>query len=120
MDAETVSAPPDTPKWLHDHLPSAERWWKLWRADLEALRLAREACDTLPASRGEHLLAEHVAAERTASLYYLSELMVASDHATSALAAHDVRPDVRSRVKARKARLGDLIAEVLSATGSRP
>jgi hypothetical protein len=106
----------DTPSWLHDHLPSAERWWRLWLADREALRLAREACDTLPASRGDRLLTEHQAAERTASLYYLSELIAAEVHATKALAAHDVRPAVAERVKARKARLSELINEVLAAT----
>ena len=111
-----VSTPDDTPTWLHDHLPAAERWWKLWLADREALRLAREACDTLPASRSDRILGEHVAAERTASLYYLSELMVASDHATAALAAHDVRPAVAERVRARKARLSELIDEVLETT----
>lgn len=120
MDAENASAaptaPPDTPSWLHDHLPSAERWWRLWLADREALRLAREACEALPASRGDRILGEHVAAERTSSLYYLSELMVASDHATAALAAHDVRPAVAERVRARKARLSELIDEVLEVT----
>jgi excisionase family DNA binding protein len=110
------SAPVDTPAWLHDHLPSAERWWRLWLADREALRLAREACDTLPASRGDRLLTEHEASERTASLYYLSELMAASDHAASALDAHDVRPAIVERVKARKARISELISEVLAAT----
>lgn len=121
MDAESASptSPPDTPSWLHDHLPSAERWWRLWLADLEALRLAREACVTLPASRGDRLLAEHEAAERTASLYYLSELMAAEIHATSALAAHDVRPSVAERVRARRARISELISEVQRVTESR-
>ena len=110
----------DTPSWLHDHLPSAERWWRLWLADRESLRLAREACDTLPANRGDRLLGEHVAAERTASLYYMSELIAAEAHANSALAAHDVRPAVVERVKARKARLSELIDEVLAATEPKP
>jgi len=119
-DSSPKASADDTPSWLHDHLPSAERWWRLWLADREALRLAREACDALPASRGDRLLGEHVAAERTASLYYLSELMVASDHADSALAAHDVRPEIVARVKARKARLSELIDEVLAATEPKP
>jgi len=121
LRASAGSKPSDeTPTWLHDHLPSAERWWKLWLADREALRLAREACDTLPTNRGDRLLGDHVAAERSSSLYYLSELMTAETHAVSALAAHDVRPEVVARVKARRSRLSELINEVLAATGSKP
>jgi hypothetical protein len=119
MKTEFTHLSDDTPTWLHDHLPSAERWWRLWLADREALRLAREACATLPASRGDRLLGEHEASERSASLYYLSELIAAEVHATKALAAHDVRPAIAERVRARKARISELIAEVLAATAPK-
>lgn len=107
-------------EWLLRHLPSAERWWRLWLADREALRIATDIADALPGSRGVTLLSEHEAAERASSLGYLSELMTAERHATLALEAHDVRPDTARRLHARRARIAELIAEIQRATEPKP
>lgn len=103
-------------EWLLRHLPSAERWWRLWLADREALRIAIDIADALPGSRGVSLLADHEAAERASSLGYLSELLTAERHAMDALDAHDVRPDTARRLQARRARIAELILEVQRAT----
>jgi len=118
MDAESASptAQPDTPSWLHDHLPAAERWWRLWLADREALRLASEVADNLPEERGDRLLLEHDEAERTASLGYLSELLLAEQRAERALEAHDVRPSMMAEIRSKRARLAELIDEVIRVT----
>jgi excisionase family DNA binding protein len=114
--APPASGPVDTPAWLRDHLPAAEPWRRLWRADLEALKLAAAIADTLPETRADNLLLEHGAAERTASLGYLAELYSAMAHASLALEAHDAGPDRILALVARRERLSDLIAEVIRET----
>lgn len=121
VDAQTTAAPiapapQDTPSWLAEHCPRAVRWHRLWLADREALRIAREAVDALTDTRAERLLLEHSSAERTASLWYLSELLTAECHATLALDAHDVRPATVERLTARRIRLCQLIDEVVKAS----
>lgn len=106
-------------EWLLRHLPSAERWWRLWLADREALRIAIDIADALPGSRGVSLLADHEAAERASSLGYLSELLTAERHAMDALEARDVRPDTAKRLQARRARIAELIIEVQLATETK-
>jgi excisionase family DNA binding protein len=114
--APPALAPVDTPTWLRDHLPAAERWWKLWLADREALRLASEVADNLPEERGDRLLLEHGEAERSSSLGYMSELLMADQRAERALEAHDVRSQTWAAIASKRARLAELIAEVIAET----
>ena len=128
MDAENASAapaaPPDTPTWLRDHLPSAERWWRLWLADREALRIAFEVADSLPnTARGNRLFLEHGNAERAASLGYISELLTAERLATAELEQLQARRALLvdiDRLQARRARIAELITEVLTVTNPSP
>lgn len=115
-----ASAPVDTLAWLHDHMPSAERWWKLWLADREALRLAQEVADNIPEERGDLLLLEHEEAERSSSLGCISELFIADQRAELALEAHDVRPSMMAEIRAKRARIAELVAEVQRATEPKP
>lgn len=121
MEAQTTAAPAapapqDTPSWLAEHCPRAVNWYRLWLADREALRIVREAVAALSDERAERLLLEHVTAERTASLWYLSELLTARARAKLAIEAHDVRPATVERLTARLARLEELSDEVTKAT----
>ena len=122
MDAEAAvpAAPPDTPKWLRDHLPTAERWWRLWLADRHALTVARELALTLTPQRGDRLLADHANAAREASFGYLSELRKAELRAVELSEAHDVREDTPERIRARRALLVDLITEEYDAKEDTP
>jgi len=126
--ASTVKTTDDTATWLQSHYPRAERWWALWLSSCESLRIASELAPQLPGSRGASLLREHQDAERSASLGYLSELIIAYQRAeklieaSEAQASNPDRSDSAHRLdKARidrlnvdQERLADLIAEVRS------
>lgn len=118
----SFSAPEETQAWLLEHVPAAEPWWHLWRADVEAMFFAREVAKMLPDEKGEpnaradRLLLEHADAERTAALGYLSELIAAEVGAARDISARVVRPETVERLRARRSRLSELIAEVQRAT----
>jgi hypothetical protein len=111
-----VPNPKDTISWLVEHCPRAEPWYRLWQADRESLRLAMEATASSGEVMAKTLRKEHTEAERSASLWYLSELIAAETRAELALRAHDVRPDVVARVEERRLRLRELADEVVKAT----
>lgn len=114
--APPASTPVDTPTWLREHLPAAEPWWRLWQADLAALKLASQIAKTLPETRSDNLLLAHGDAERTSSLGYLAELYAAISHAGRALEAHDAGADRVLALVARRERLSWLLNEALRET----
>ena len=108
--------------WLAGECPRALRWYRLWLVDRSALRLVREAADSLGLSeaRANRLVEEHASAERSASLWYLSELMACRARTELALEAHDVRVSTVERLTARLARIDELSSEVSRATEKQP
>lgn len=122
----SFSAPEETSAFILEHVPAAEPWWHLWRADVEAMFFAREVAKMLPDEKGEpnaradRLLLEHADAERTAALGYLSELIAAEVNAARDISARVVPPETVERLQARRARLAELIAEVQRATEPKP
>lgn len=124
--APPASTPVDTPTWLREHLPAAEPWWRLWQADLAALKIASEIARTLPdenggpSARADNLLLAHGDAERVSSLGYLAELYAAISHAGQALEAHDAGADRVLALVARRERLAELISEAIRATETKP
>lgn len=106
--------------WLMEHCGRAASWYRLWLADREALRLAKTAAASLSDSRADSVVQEHASAERSASLWYLSELMTCRARTELALEAHDVRVSTVERLAARLARIDELSREVAKATETKP
>lgn len=102
----------DTAERLAEHCPRALPWYRLWQADLAALRLAKENVAAIEDARAERLVVEHANAERSASLWYLSVLMAAELLTSKALSAHDAPVAVVERLTERRLRLCELAEEV--------
>lgn len=122
-DAEvTVVAPSpiegvwNTEAWLKEHVQSAHAWYRLWRADQAALGMAIDAAESLSPSSRDRITTEHGAAERSASLWYLSELLRAEQRTLAALAAHDAPKATVERLTAVLGRIKDLAREVRAVT----
>lgn len=106
----------DTEAWLMENVPTAHAWWRLWVADQRALAIAVDAAEALPPSSRDRITTEHGAAERSASLWYLSELLRAEHRTLTALAAHDAPSATVERLTAVLGRIQDLAREVRAVT----
>lgn len=105
-----------TEKWLKEHVPSAHSWWRLWRADRYSLAIAVDAAESLPETSRDRIVTEHGAAERSASLWYLSELVLAEQRTLAALSAHDAPRATVERLTSVLRRIKDLVREVRAVT----
>lgn len=106
----------NTESWLKEHVPAAATWWRLWKRDVGSLEFAIEAAEPLPPAARDRIVTEHAAAERSASLWYLSELLRAEQRTLTALAAHDAPKETVERLAAALKRIKELADEVRAVT----
>lgn len=106
----------NTERWLNEHVPAASPWWRLWRRDVESLEVAIDTAKPLLSGARDRIVTEHAAAERSASLWYLSELLRAEQRTLTALAAHDAPKETVDRLTAVLGRIRDLAREVRAVT----